>query len=311
MTPPIDEITLNFNQESLILLNIILGVVMYGISLDLRFADFKAVIKKPKGPIIGLIAQFLLLPAFTFLLTRLIDMQPSIALGMILVAACPGGNVSNFMTHLARGNTALSITMTAVSTTLAIIMTPVNIWFWGTMDPQTKAIYEAVQLDPMRMFIIIFTLLGIPLLLGLLTQKRFPEFARKGSRYFRFGSIVVFALFVVVALYSNFSHFLNYIHLVIILVFIHNASALGLGYGSARSLRMGHRDAKAVSIEVGIQNSALGLILIFNFFDGLGGMALVAAWWGVWHLISGLTMGLYWSRSKATQQQEAETWTRT
>ena len=136
----IDLVRLNFNPQSLWALNAIIGLVMFGVALDLKAADFRDVLVMPKPVLIGLAAQFLLLPAFTFVLVLLIRPAPSIALGMILVAACPGGNISNFLTHYARGNTALSITMTAVSTAVAIVMTPFNLSFWGGLHPEASKI---------------------------------------------------------------------------------------------------------------------------------------------------------------------------
>ncbi|MCB1159984.1 MAG: bile acid:sodium symporter family protein, partial [Leptospiraceae bacterium] len=232
----------------------------------------------------------------TYLLTMWIKPMPSIALGMMLVAACPGGNVSNFITHLAKGNTALSITMTAISTSVAIIMTPFNIWFWSSLNPSVAPIYKKVQLDPGEMFLTIFILLGIPLVLGLLTQKFLPNLASKMAKYFKFFSIIIFAFFVIAALYANFDYFIKYIGIVAVVVMIHNATAIGLGYVSGKLMRLNFKDTRAIAIEVGIQNSALALILIFNFFNGLGGMALIAAWWGVWHLIVGLSLATIWSR---------------
>jgi BASS family bile acid:Na+ symporter len=215
---------------------------------------------------------------------------------MMLVAACPGGNVSNFFTHLAAGNTALSVSMTAISTLAAIVMTPVNLAFWGRLDIQTAAILQRVSLDPVQLFATIFTILGLPLFLGMLVAHIRPNLAAKLRKPFKILSIGFFVAFVAIAFAVNFEHFLNYITGVIGAVFLHNALALSTGYGFGRLLRLPKRDARAVSIEVGIQNSALALALIFDFFAGLGGMAIVAASWGIWHLISGLSLAWFWSR---------------
>jgi BASS family bile acid:Na+ symporter len=246
--------------------------------------------------IIGLVGQFLLLPAFTFLLVLAIRPAPSIALGMMLVAACPGGNISNFLTHYARGNTALSITMTAISTAVAIVMTPLNLSLWGGLNPETANILKEVALDPAEMLLAVFLLLGLPMIVGMWAGHRFPNFVERAHKPVKIFSITVFGIFVLGALAANWRYFLDYVGFVVFAVFLHNGLALLTGYYAAKFSGLPERDRRAVSIEVGIQNSALGLILIFNFFDGLGGMAIVTAWWGIWHIVSGLTVSTYWSR---------------
>ncbi|HSG47313.1 MAG TPA: bile acid:sodium symporter, partial [Longimicrobiales bacterium] len=136
----VDALKLAFEPGTLVTLTVVLGLVMFGVARDLSVDDFRAVARKPRGAAIGLMAQFVFLPAATWALTMVLDLRPSIALGMILVAACPGGNMSNVITHLARGNTALSIGMTAVSTAVAVVMTPLNITFWGGLNPETAVI---------------------------------------------------------------------------------------------------------------------------------------------------------------------------
>ncbi|MCF8178113.1 MAG: bile acid:sodium symporter family protein [Sulfuritalea sp.] len=298
----IDLVRLNFNPQSLWALNAIIGLVMFGVALDLKVADFKAVLVMPKPVLIGLAGQFLLLPAFTFLLVMLIKPAPSIALGMMLVAACPGGNISNFLAHYAKGNTALSITMTAISTAVAIVMTPTNIAFWGGLNPQTAAILKEVALDPVDMLLTVFLLLGLPMVAGMWTGYRYPRFVERAHKPVKIFSITVFGLFVVGALAANWRYFIDFVGFVVFAVFLHNALALATGYFAAQFTGLPERDRRAVSIEVGIQNSALGLILIFNFFGGLGGMAIVTAWWGIWHIIAGLTISTYWSKREPIPQ---------
>ncbi|MBL8502628.1 MAG: bile acid:sodium symporter family protein [Rhodocyclaceae bacterium] len=291
-----DLVRLNFNPQSLWALNFIIGLVMFGVALDLKVSDFKAVLVMPKPVLIGLTGQFVLLPAFTFLLVLAIRPSPSVALGMMLVAACPGGNISNFLAHYARGNTALSITMTAISTAVAIVMTPLNLSLWGGLNPETAKILRIVALDPLDMLLAVFLLLGLPMAVGMWVGHSFPNFVDKAHKPVKIFSLVVFGLFVIGALAANWRYFLDFVGFVVFAVFLHNGLALLTGYFAARFAGLPERDRRAVSIEVGIQNSALGLILIFNFFDGLGGMAIVTAWWGIWHIISGLTVATLWSR---------------
>jgi BASS family bile acid:Na+ symporter len=303
-TARVDTISLNFDPGTILLLNVILGLIMFGVALDVKVEDLRRVVEEPRGPLIGLTAQFLALPALTYLLTQVIDPAPSIALGMILVGSSPGGNISNFITHLARGNTMLSIGMTAVSTLLATVMTPLNFAFWGSLDPDTEALLTAIRLDPVELVLTIMLLLAVPVALGMLLRARRPQLADRLSKPMRIGSIGFFALFVAIAFASNFQNFLDFIGLVALAVLLHNAIALGSGYGAASAFRLPERDRRAIAIEVGIQNSALSLALIFSFFDGLGGMALVAAWWGIWHIISGMTVARLW-RSRPPAGEDA------
>ncbi|MCH7960510.1 MAG: bile acid:sodium symporter family protein [Candidatus Hydrogenedentes bacterium] len=292
----IDSVRLNFSPESLRLLNVILGLIIFGVALDLRPSDFTKVLRSPKGPIVGLVAQFICLPAFTFLLTLILRPEPSIALGMILIASCPGGNLSNFLTHLAGGNAALSVTMTGVSTVAAVFMTPLNVSFWGRLNPHTRPILERVHMDFWALFFTIVTILLIPMILGMLFRRFFSRAADRLHSPFKYFSIIFFLIFLVLAFGNNYDIFTQTMHLVAIAVILHNATALSVGYTFARLWRLEKRDVRAVCIEVGIQNSALGLVLIFGFFEGLGGMALVAGTWGIWHVIVGLPLAYFWSR---------------
>jgi len=301
----IDQIRLNFDPQSLLALNIVIGLMMLGVALELKLEDFRRIFRSPRAPVIGLCAQFILLPAFTFLLTLVLRPAPSMALGMILIGACPGGNLSNIMTYLARGNVAVSISMTAVSTAVAIVMTPFNLALWGSINPSTAPILRQVNLNPFDVFTTIVLILGVPLTTGMLISHLLPSLATKIRKPFKIVSFLVFIGFVAAALSANWQIFLKVIGLVVFGVFVHNALALNLGYWSARLIGLESRDLRAVAIEVGIQNSALGLILIFNFFEGLGGMAIVAAWWGIWHIISGLSVATFWSRKPLPSASEA------
>jgi BASS family bile acid:Na+ symporter len=292
----IDSARLNFNQGSLLILNILIGLMMLGMALDLDVEDFRRLLRKPKPPAIGLIAQFIFLPALTFVLTLVLNIRPSIALGMILVASCPGGNLSNVMTYLAGGNAPLSVGMTAVSTAAAIVMTPLNLSIWGSLNKNTEPILRSVSLSPLDLFTTIFVILGIPLVVGMLIARRYPGIAERIRGPFKTFSVVVFMAFVAVALANNWKYFVDYIGLVVFVVLLHNATAFLIGNVAGRLARLEPRDVRAVTIEVGLQNSALALILVFNFFDGLGGMAIIAAWWGIWHIIAGLIVAGIWSR---------------
>lgn len=304
----LDAVRLSFQDDGVWLLNIIIGLIMFGVALDLRLDDFARIIQSPKGPLIGLGAQFVLLPAATYLLlTWVLQPAPSIALGMILIAACPGGNVSNFLTHFARGNTAMSVTMTACSTVAAIVMTPLNLQFWGGCHPDAAGILREIRLETSDLFQTIGLILGVPITLGMLAAHFVPTVARRLHRPFQWFSIVAFATFVVVAFVNNFDIFVHHVRWVAVAVCLQNAAALAVGYAAGKFARLPEGDCRAISIEVGIQNSALGLALVFRYFDGLGGMALVAGWWGIWHVISGFAVASYWRRPTPETAAEPST----
>lgn len=294
----VDQIQLNFNSKGLLIVNAAIGLMMLGVALELKLEDFKRVIRSPKAPGIGLLAQFILLPAFTFVLILILRPQPSIALGMILVAACPGGNLSNLMTYLAKGNCAVSVSMTAISTLAAIVMTPLNLSLWGSLNPDTAQILKKVSLSPADVFFTVFIILGIPMAIGMTLARIFPNLSKKVRKPFKIFTLIFFVVIVFGALAANWKIFLQVIGLIVFAVLIHNALALNLGYWSSKLAGLPERDCRAVSIEVGIQNSALGLVLVFNFFSGLGGMAILVGWWGIWHIIAGLITAFIFSRKK-------------
>lgn len=295
--PGIDDITLNFSPGSLMLLNAILAVVMFSIAIDLKPDDFRRLGRAPKPVLVGMTSQFLLLPALTFLMVLVIQPRASIALGLILVAACPGGNISNFITHRAGGNSALSVSMTAIATVGAILLTPINIAFWGGMYGPTREILQQTSIDPVSVAITVGFMLVLPLVLGVTLNVRKPDLTARLHKPLQWLSMAIFFAFILLALGANWDFFLNYAGAVAVLVVLHNALALGGGYTLATLTGLSAFDRRAVTIETGIQNSGLGLVLIFAFFNGLGGMAVVAAFWGIWHAISGIALASIMSRT--------------
>lgn len=295
----IDDAVVSFSAGSLMLLNGILAVVMFSIAIDLKPSDFRAFTKAPKPLIIGLLSQFVLLPFLTYLLVIVVQPQASVALGLILVAACPGGNISNFITHRAGGNTALSVSMTAFSTVGAILLTPVNIAFWGSLYAPSANLLRSTQIDPVNIAITVGLMLVLPLILGITLNNKRPALTARLRGPLQLTSMAIFVGFVVIALAANWSTFLAFAGGIAGLVIVHNALGLGAGYALATLARLTPFDRRAVTIETGIQNSGLGLVLIFGFFGGLGGMAVVAAFWGIWHAISGLLLAQLMSRTRA------------
>lgn len=304
----LDQVTINFSAAGTHLVNSILALIMFGVALDIRLKVFKEVLLKPKALLIGLTSQLLLMPSLTFLLIVIFHkwLTPTISMGMILVSACPGGNISNFMTNLAKGKTELSVSMTAVNTAIAIFSTPLIFKIFGGLyvDYMAKASDDLLQpiFIPLgQMFSTIFILLGIPLTLGLLCTHFFPVFSRKISPTFRKVSMGLFLLIVIMAFSNNFDLFLKHIQWIFIIVLVHNGLALLTGFSFASLFRVDRKERRAITIETGIQNSGLGLALLFNpkIFPpemAIGGMLFITAWWGIWHIVSGLGLSYFWSK---------------
>ncbi|TVR79698.1 MAG: bile acid:sodium symporter family protein [Chitinophagaceae bacterium] len=295
----IQDIQLNYNESAGWLLNIILAFVMLGVALGLKISDFKQVMLFPKAFLTGVFAQFILLPFLTLCLVLLWNPHPAIALGMFLVAACPGGNVSNFISRLAGANTALSISLTATATALSAFMTPINFVFWGSLYEPSSLLMRSIEMDVWQLFVSIFLVLALPLTMGLIITRLFPLFAQKAGKAIRLISFFVFVLFIVIAFSANYRNFIDFIDYVFGLVLIHNFLALFGGFLLATLNGLSMKDKKSITIETGIQNSGLGLLIIFSFFGGMGGMAIVAAWWGIWHIIAGLLISFVFSRIKS------------
>ncbi len=299
----LDNVRINFDTGSLWLMNTALALVMFGVALEISKADFKRLFENPKSIFVGVGSQFVLLPMITFVMVWLIDPLPSIALGMFMVAACPGGNVSNFIAHAARGNSALSVSLTAIATLLAVVMTPLNLQLWGSLYEPTALLLKEVDISPFEMIKLVFLLLGLPLISGMLVNHVMPILASKMARVLKVVSILFFISLVFLALYNNREIFSEYVFYVFWIVLTHNLVAFTTGFSLATFLKLPKTDVRSITIETGIQNSGLGLLLIFTFFDGLGGMALLAAFWGIWHLVSGLILAGFWGYRPITKEK--------
>lgn len=298
----LDAVRLNFSPEGISLLELTLFFIMYGVALELRAADFVRVLRAPREGLAGLFSQIVLLPALTLGLVWLLRPCPSMALGMFLVAACPGGNISNFLTALARGHVALSVSLSAVSTLLAIVTTPLSFALWSQGYPPAAALLREIALDPAQVLRTVLLILALPMALGMLTGHYAPWITARIRRPVRLLSILIFAGYVLAALALNGAFFVQYIAYVAGLVAIHNALALAGGYGVGLLGRFPEATRRTLAIETGIQNSGLALTLIFSpIFGSNGGMAMIAALWGIWHIISGMALAFWWSRWKFQQ----------
>ena len=217
-TTNIDDIKINFDSSGLWVLNIAIGIIMFGVALGITIDDFKRLFKNPKILFVGVLSQFILLPAATFLAILVIKPHPSFALGMMMIAACPGGNVSNFYSKMAGGNAALSVSLTAFATLICIIMTPFNLEFWGNLYEPTAEILKKVKLNPYELFKLVSLILGIPLIAGMLVKHYHSVMAEKIEKVLKPISMLVFVALIFIAFSQNLDIFMNYIHLVLFLV---------------------------------------------------------------------------------------------
>lgn len=295
----IDAVLIQIDSTGQTILGLVLALIMFGVALDLRLGDFADVLRRPLAPLTGLVAQTLLLPALTWAMTMILQPQPSVALGMIIVGSCPGGNLSNLITHMGRGNTALSVSMTGLSSVVAIVATPLNILLWASLNPATAALLRQVNIEAGPFLTQTILILGVPMVLGMSLAHWAPPLASRLRRPFQILSWLVLILFIVATTISNGRYLLTFLADIIPLVVLHNAAALALGWLAAKAIRMNTPDTRAVTIEIGMQNSGLGLALILNQFDALGGAALIAAGWGIWHIVSGVLLATLWKRSDA------------
>ena len=306
----LNGITINFGEGGMMIVNIILAFVMFGVALGIKPQTFKDVFTKPKSVIVGVLLQWVALPAVTFAIALALSpvITPMIALGMILVASCPGGNISNFMSSLSKGNVELSVSMTAITTAAAPFITPLNFFFWGSLYSQIISIKGDIPTLVIPFFPMleqILLLLGVPIVLGLIFSHYFPNATKKITKPALVLSIVLFFGMVIVSFAQNFQLFLDNIFYIFFIVLIHNASALGAGYLGGTLAKVPLRDRRSLTVETGIQNSGLGLVLLFNpaifpaeiWHGHYGGMLFITAWWGIWHIISGLSVSYLFRRT--------------
>lgn len=270
------------------ILNLTLALMVLGLALDIRPRDFLKVLKSPKAPAIGLAAQFILLPAFTCGLTLLLDLPAGIELGMILVAACPGGALSNFITHMSGGNTALSISITAISSAVAVVMLPINFMFWASVNPVANKLLLNINVSGTDIIQTLLLVLVAPLALGFIIQHFYPSMAEKIHRVLKYLSMVALFLFIFIAVMANYQHFLSQFWILFAAVLAHNILAMGTGFATSSIGGLPIADKKAVTLEVGMQNSSLAIAIVFSQFNGEYGMALICAFWGTWHIVSGI-----------------------
>jgi len=273
--------------------------MVFSVALELRVNDFRRVAKMPRSVVCGLIPQFLLLPVGTWLATLVLDLPPDIEAAMILVAACPGGSLSNFVTHYGRGNTALSVSISAVASLMALVLTPFNFSWMMATNPVTAEWLREIRIDPSEIWLSLVLLLAVPMSLGLLLAHHRPDFAERIRKPLGKFSLLALLAFIVVGLVVQRRLLTIEILPLLLIVVLHNASGLLFGWATAKAMRVPERDRRAVIIEGGMQNSGLALGIIAVQFNSDLGMVIIASLWGMWHIVSGMTLAILWRRKDA------------
>ena len=264
-----------------------LMLVMFSVALGLRVDDFQFLLNKTALFFGGVLAQVLLLPLITWLMVLLLAPPASVALGMIVVACCPGGAVSNLMTFLSRGNVAASVALTATSSLLAAVMTPASILFWSHSYEPTSTLLKTLDVSPYVFLIQTTILLALPLALGMILAAKAPDVAARIKRRSTILGTLVLAGVIIYGI-AYFSEILvPALSVVGLVVLLHNAAAFATGAIVGLILSNLAATRRALTFEIGIQNSGLALVILLSQLQGPGGAAAVAALWGVWHLIAG------------------------
>lgn len=283
----LDELRIVLDPVGEIAIAIALMLIMFGVALGLRVADFTSLLQRRVLFLAGVLTQVVGLPLITLALVKLIAPPPSLALGMFVVACCPGGAVSNLYTYLARGDTAYSVSLTAVSSALAALLTPASILFWSATYRPTSTLLQTIDFNAVAFLTQTTILLALPLVLGMILGARAPDVAMRMRRYITLAGSLVLAGAIVYGSTKFFALLLPALPLLGMLTIVHNAVAFAAGAFAGLALRANRATRRALTFEIGIQNSGLAIVILLAQFDGLGGAAAIAALWGVWHLVAG------------------------
>ena len=269
-------------------INYLLGVVMFGMGLTLNLQDFKIVFSRPKDVVIGSLAQFTVMPLLAWGLTRVFQLDEALALGVVLVGCCPGGTASNVITYLAKGDLALSVGMTGVSTLMAPFLTPLLTWALAG---------KSVNVDVASMFLSILWVVILPIVVGLLVKWMWPRFTEKATDYLPAFSSVAIALIVAIIIAANADKLLAGGMIIVLVVMLHNICGLGLGYLTGRLLGLSDPKKRAISIEVGMQNSGLASSLATIHFAAYPLASIPGAIFSVWHNLSGAAVAYLYRKN--------------
>lgn len=271
-----------------------LGIIMFGMGMTMTVGDFKAVLQSPRAVFIGVVAQFVVMPGIAYVLCKIFQLPTEIAIGVILVGCCPGGTASNVITYMAKGNIALSVACTSVSTLLAPLLTPAIFYFLAS---------QWIEIDAMLMFASILQVVLFPIVLGLIIRSIFKQKVDHYISVMPLVSVIAIVLIVAAIIGGSKAQILESGFLILGVVILHNTFGLLLGYWSAKFFKLPEVDAKAISIEVGMQNSGLGVALSAVHFAASPMTAVPSAIFSLWHNISGAALATYWA-SRADKSEK-------
>ncbi len=283
----LDELRIVLNPIGQIGLALALMLIMFSISLNLQVKDFAFLLQRRGVFVGGVVAQILALPFITFVLVLLLQPPPSIALGMFVVACCPGGVVSNLLTYWSSGNVAYSVSLTATSSALAALLTPTLILFWSQLYEPTATLLESIAFDPLSFLVQTTVLLVVPLTTGMILAARAPDLAKRLQRKAALTGTLGLAGAIIYGTVKFLPLLMPALPMLFFFTILHNAAAFATGAVAGLLMRADKPTRRALVFEVGIQNSGLAIVILLGQFDGLGGAAAIAAVWGIWHLIAG------------------------
>ena len=291
----VNQIPFDFDPRVSMIVGIMVGFLVFAVSLDLTVDKLLRVLKRPKSPTIGLVAQFGILPAIAFLAGLFLTDAPSIVLGLLLVTCCPGGALSNYLTGVAKGDVATSISMTTISTLFSIVLTPLLFTFWASMNPSTRAELQSIRMDLQQVIMTLLVMLVIRVTAGMLLRAKRPSTADRIRKTVRLVAGLVFAVIVAMLIGSNFRSLALLAEAALLPVLLTFIFAVGLGWAIARLAGLRAAERRAVAIEVAFQNVALALGLGIAFFPSFGGIAAVSILWGIMQLTLGSGLAVTWN----------------
>lgn len=282
-----------------IALSLVLVAMVFSVALELQVADFRRVLDTPRAIIAGLIPQFVLLPVVSWLATLALELPPDVEAAMLLVAACPGGSLSNVVTHLGGGDTALSVSLSAVAGVAALVLTPFNFSWMIATNSATATWLRELAIAPNEIAFSLLVLLALPMLAGVALAHRAPRLASRLRKPLARISLIALFAFIAVGLYRDRALLDAALLPMLAIVIAQNGSGLTLGNICARAFKLDHRARRAIVIEAGMQNSGLALGIIALQFQGDLGMVVIASLWGIWHIVTGLGLAFLWRRQDA------------
>ncbi|MFM2267621.1 MAG: hypothetical protein RL757_1062 [Bacteroidota bacterium] len=295
MLENLDQVVINLPPSQQLMLRLILAFLMFSVALDIKKSDFELLFRSPKAVFVGLGILWFVLPVLTLGLVWAFRPPASVALGMILIAACPGGTLSNFATHWARGNTALAVTTTTLSTLASVATLPVTFFVGKTLISNVLQVPN-ISISFLDLVEIVSIVIFAPLLLGMAIGHFFPTQNELLKRFVKPFSLLIFVVFIVGAVASNWKLVRDYVPLIFTINMLHNGLMMFLGYLTAKFFNLSEASARALTFESGLHNTALGLTLTLAFFNGLGGMIVLLAWYGIWDLMTASALALFWMK---------------